>query len=181
MGTYKKGVLGFFRGKIGTVVGAVWNGIHYMRSLPDFGEDNPSPAQLNARAKIEIMGSWLKQIKAQINIGFQAFTNGTSPWSAAMGVNLKNALTGVGPDYSIDFSKLLISAGELDKINGIAVATSTDAQLDVSWVLNGSMFAGKPTDLVTLMAYNPAQAEFVLAKDAAPRSALSYDLVVPHP
>lgn len=34
MGTIKKGILGGFSGKVGTVVGGSWKGISYMRSLP---------------------------------------------------------------------------------------------------------------------------------------------------
>jgi hypothetical protein len=34
MGTIKQGILGGFSGKVGTVVGASWKGIAYMRSLP---------------------------------------------------------------------------------------------------------------------------------------------------
>lgn len=34
MGTIKKGILGGFSGKVGTVVGSSWKGIAYMRSLP---------------------------------------------------------------------------------------------------------------------------------------------------
>ena len=34
MGKIKQGILGGFRGKVGTVVGSYWNGIFYMKSLP---------------------------------------------------------------------------------------------------------------------------------------------------
>ncbi|HKG08328.1 MAG TPA: DUF6266 family protein [Pedobacter sp.] len=179
MGLYKKGILGHFRGKIGTVVGAVINGIRYMRSLPDFGEDNPTEAQLNSRAKMSLIGKWLKYWKAQIRIGYQSFTNGTSPFSAAMGYHLRYAVTGVGPLYTIDYAKVKISVGELDKINSPEVAITTDGQIDIAWAANGSMFSGKPTDLVTFMVYNPEKAEFVYAKGAVARSILSYDLMVP--
>jgi hypothetical protein len=30
MGTIKQGILGGFSGKVGTVVGGTWKGIHYM-------------------------------------------------------------------------------------------------------------------------------------------------------
>ena len=33
MGTIKKGILGGFSGKVGTVIGAAWKGIDYMRSV----------------------------------------------------------------------------------------------------------------------------------------------------
>ena len=34
MGTYNKGILGAFSGKVGPVVGATWRGKEVMRSLP---------------------------------------------------------------------------------------------------------------------------------------------------
>ena len=34
MGTYNKGILGAFSGKVGPVVGATWRGKDVMRSLP---------------------------------------------------------------------------------------------------------------------------------------------------
>ena len=34
MGTIKQGILGGFSGKVGTVVGASWKGITYMREIP---------------------------------------------------------------------------------------------------------------------------------------------------
>ena len=34
MGKIRQGILGGFRGKVGTVVGSYWNGIFYMKSLP---------------------------------------------------------------------------------------------------------------------------------------------------
>ena len=40
MGKIKQGILGGFRGKVGTVIGASWNGISYMR-----GARNPRRIQ----------------------------------------------------------------------------------------------------------------------------------------
>ena len=34
MGKIKQGILGGFRGKVGTVVGSCWNGVFYMKALP---------------------------------------------------------------------------------------------------------------------------------------------------
>ena len=33
MGKIKQGILGGFRGKVGTVIGASWNGIAYMKGI----------------------------------------------------------------------------------------------------------------------------------------------------
>ncbi|MES2454488.1 MAG: DUF6266 family protein [Bacteroidota bacterium] len=179
MGLYKKGILGYFRGKVGTVVGAVMNGIYYMRSLLDFGEDNPTVPQINVRLKMTLIGSWLKLLKAQIRVGFQSFNKGTTPFAAAMGYHLKNAVTGVAPDFTIDYTKVVISVGDLDKINSPGVATTEDAQLDFSWLANGSLQYGSATDKLTFVVYNPAKKEFAFSVGLVQRSALSYDMMLP--
>jgi hypothetical protein len=83
MGKYRKGILGYFRGKVGAVVGAIWNGIQYMRSLPDVGADNPTQAQLNVRARMALISAFLKR--------------------------LKNAITGTSSlNYTIDYTKVVL-------------------------------------------------------------------------
>ena len=50
MGQIKQGILGGFRGKVGTVIGASWNGIAYMRGIPQSQKDPKTAAQLAHRA-----------------------------------------------------------------------------------------------------------------------------------
>ena len=49
MGKIKQGILGGFKGKVGTVIGSSWNGIAYMRGLPQSTKDCKSAAQLAQR------------------------------------------------------------------------------------------------------------------------------------
>ena len=49
MGKIKQGILGGFKGKVGTVIGSSWNGIAYMRGLPQSTKDCKSAAQLVQR------------------------------------------------------------------------------------------------------------------------------------
>ena len=50
MGKIKQGILGGFRGKVGTVIGASWNGIAYMRGLAQSVKNPKTAAQLQQRA-----------------------------------------------------------------------------------------------------------------------------------
>ena len=45
MGKFKQGILGGFRGKVGTVFGSYWNGIFYMKALPQSYTKNRSGAK----------------------------------------------------------------------------------------------------------------------------------------
>ena len=49
MGKIKQGILGGFKGKVGTVIGASWNGIAYMKGLPQSQKDPKTAAQLRQR------------------------------------------------------------------------------------------------------------------------------------
>jgi len=50
MGKIKQGILGGFKGKVGTVIGASWNGIVYMRGLPQSIKNPKTAAQQAQRA-----------------------------------------------------------------------------------------------------------------------------------
>ena len=50
MGKIKQGILGGFKGKVGTVIGASWNGIAYMRGLVQSVKNPKTAAQLQQRA-----------------------------------------------------------------------------------------------------------------------------------
>ena len=49
MGKIKQGILGGFKGKVGTVIGASWNGIAYMRGLAQSVKNPKTAAQLQQR------------------------------------------------------------------------------------------------------------------------------------
>ena len=49
MGKIKQGILGGFKGKVGTVIGASWNGIAYMKGLPQSQKDPKTAAQVAQR------------------------------------------------------------------------------------------------------------------------------------
>ena len=50
MGKIKQGILGGFKGKVGTVIGASWNGIAYMRGLAQSIKNPQTEAQLKQRS-----------------------------------------------------------------------------------------------------------------------------------
>ena len=50
MGKIKQGILGGFKGKVGTVIGASWNGIAYMKGLPQSIKNPKTEAQQAQRA-----------------------------------------------------------------------------------------------------------------------------------
>jgi hypothetical protein len=84
MGTIRKGVLGGFSGKVGTVVGGSWKGISYMRSLPGKFRGKSSLLQLNQRTKFALAVNFLKPMNALLRTGWKLYAYGQSAMNAAM-------------------------------------------------------------------------------------------------
>ena len=58
MGTYNKGILGAFSGKVGPVVGATWRGKDVMRSLPKKSNRLATAFQQQQRSKFAMVFFW---------------------------------------------------------------------------------------------------------------------------
>ncbi len=72
MAKFLKGILGAFSGKVGTVIGACWKGIDYMRSLPKKSTKPPTQLQLDARYQFNLVTGFLRPISGLIKKGFQS-------------------------------------------------------------------------------------------------------------
>ena len=180
MGKYNKGILGPFMGKVGTVVGSIWNGVHYLRSLGDY-TDNPTTAQLNARAKVSLMMPFLADIKILINQGWASRAGkGLTAMNAASSYHLKNAVTGVAPLYSVDYPQVVFSLGALDGAELPDVATGAGISIDFNWTPQTTfMGGGAATDKATMLVYCPLENKFVFVKGVTPRSAGTYNMLLP--
>ncbi|RZK80548.1 MAG: hypothetical protein EOO92_07460 [Pedobacter sp.] len=179
MGKYKKGILGNFRGKVGSVIGSVWKGIYYMRSISETSSADPSPAQLNARLRFAMVINFLSNIKTTINVGYQKFTKGITPLNAAASYLLKYGVTGTAPAYEINYPKVVISVGDLDNLENLSALSSTPGEIKFDWDVNVGMQDGLPTDRVTIVAFCPELDKFITVRNVVARSATTYTLSFP--
>ena len=81
------GILGRFRGKIGTVVGVSSGGNFYMRSLPR-KRTKADPTELANRAKFKIVLNHLAPLKDLVKAGFKGHYTKTGGYRAAFAYNL---------------------------------------------------------------------------------------------
>ena len=65
MGKIKQGILGGFKGKVGTVIGSSWNGVAYMKGLPQSQKDPKTPAQVAQRNFFKEVQSLVGQLTAE--------------------------------------------------------------------------------------------------------------------
>ncbi len=158
MGKFNDGIFGSFSGRVGNVVGANWRGIDVLRKRPRKKPGRVgTAAQLEQRAKFAMVVQFLNPIKEVVGAYFSKDTKTKSRFNLATGYNLKNALVeGPGNTFELDYSKVLISKGELRGLEGGAVAAAAGNLLDVSWADNSGQGSAAATDIVVAVVYSPS-------------------------
>ena len=178
MGTIKKGILGGFSGKVGTVVGGSWKGISYMRSLPQKVKNPRTEGQVSQRTKFAITMHYLKPMTAFLRTGWKLYANKQSPFNAAMSYTLANAVDGTYPDYTIDPSKILVSRGSLLPASNCDIDTS-GGNITIMWDDNSGISNAKATDKALVAIVNPTKGEAVCDTAGAERMSCSHNLILP--
>ena len=178
MGTINKGILGGFSGKVGTVIGGTWKGIDYMRSKSSRKPGNFSAKQLEQQAKFGMMMKFLRTLGTLLTTTFQDFANGITGPNAALMYNISNAITGVYPAFSINYSLVLLSKGRLQNATAPAAAAGTTGKVNYSWTDNSGFGMAKATDQAILLVYCPATGQTVYNINGAARNAATAELDV---
>ena len=179
MGTIKKGILGGFSGKVGTVIGGTWKGIDYMRSIAASVSNPNSPAQLDHRLKFSTVIGFLKPLTALLRIGFKNQAIKMTAFNAAMSFNMKNAITGAYPAYEIDYANALISEGTLPEALNPAAVSAVAGKIAFTWGDNSSDGSAKADDKVILVVYNPVKKRAVNVVGGNTRSSGTQTITLP--
>ena len=178
MGTIKKGILGGFSGKVGTVVGASWRGIAYMRSLPLKVRNPRTEPQRMQRSKFALTLALLQPMTAFLRTGWKLYAHKQSPFNAAMSYTIANAIIGTYPDYEIDPSKVLVSRGALPTVTNTFVSFD-DGKVEFQWEDNSGVNSAKPTDKALIVILNLAKGEAITDNAGAERQDCVQKVAVP--
>jgi len=178
MGIQDKGAFGGFRNKTGPLVGRIVAGQNVITAVPRKSTKPPTAKQLDQRKKFGLITAHLSGISNLIRIGYQERELRQSPMNKAVQYHLRNAVTGVSPDFQIDHAKLMYSMGKSPLPGAIEVLGVAGAKADYSWGVSFGQHS-MPTDVVTLLVYNPEKNRFVFLEGAAARSELSFSLQLP--
>lgn len=165
-------------GRTGNNVGRRVKGKNVFSMRPHPSSKPPTPPQINQRAKFGLMAGWLSWITPLINIGFKNYEQNGSAMNAALSYNLQHAITGIAPNYLIDYAEILYSRGKLSPAF-MAEVTAAAAAVEFDWLDDFQPGYGELTDRVTVFVYNPAKDQYVTLPGAAARSALTFNLPLP--
>ncbi len=178
MGKIKQGILGGFSGKVGTVIGASWKGISYMRSIPQKIKNPRTDGQMSQRTKFAIALNFLKPMTGFLRTGYKLYTHKQTAINAAMSHVIANAIDGAYPDYLLDFTKVLVSRGALTPpANGRVVPEI--GFIAFTWDDNSGTGSAKPTDKALAVVYNPSRGEAIYDTAGSERMAGSHQIPVP--
>ncbi len=174
------GANGTWTNKLGSAIGHYTNGQNVLTALPHPSSEPPTAAQLAQQARFGLVTAFLSYIGDLVKAGFQMETKkNQSPMNVAVSYNLKNAVTGVAPDVTIDYPKLAYSMGKVDVPTNAAVESAAGAHLVFTWTAAVLSGFGHEADKATILVYNPDKDRFVSLAAAALRSALTYNLQLP--
>lgn len=170
MARINKGILGPVEGTVGTVVGANWKGISYIRSKSVGSKKTSTIEQLDHQLKFSVVVNFVSSMTSLLQQTFRSYAVKMSEVNAAFSYNYANALTGVSPDYEIDYANALVSRGNLP--NAVApVATVTGNDVHFTWADNSGAGTALATDMAVLVVFAPSLNLTIFNTAAANRSA----------
>lgn len=180
MGTIRHGANGGFKGKAGSVIGSSWKSIDYIKGLYKKRTKPATEEQLMQQAKFRVLMRFLLPITVFVRIGFgQKQADRATPMNMAFKENINTAITGLYPDYTLDYSQIRISDG-LFGDGGAASVAVDEGVMTVSWdtALN-SLYESKDDDNVYILLYKPDIDQFLSAPTPPQRADGSVDITLP--
>lgn len=179
MGTYNKGILGPFSGKVGTVVGANWRGKDVMRSLPKKTDRTPTETQLLQRNKFTAVSNFLTPISNVVSLYYGSGSGELTRRNQAMSYHMKEAVTYVNPNFEILFDKVQISKGDLLGIQNPTASSPAAGEIKFNWEDNSGQGSAKNTDQLIVVLYSPLEDIYYTNGNAATRDAARVTLTLP--
>lgn len=179
MATFEKGILGGFSGKVGNVVGARWRGKDIMRSVPVRGAYTPTPSQLEQQERFTVVAHFLTPMKPIVGKYFGKKQGDKSVFNLATSYHIKEAVIGTLGAFEMDYTKVLISKGEL---RGLANPTATAAAaqvIDLAWTDNSGQGYANADDQLMVVAYCENLDIYQLFEGVAQRDAGAANLSMP--
>ena len=132
MAIYSNGILGEFRGKVGSVVGSSWNGIPVIRKVPVRKETEYSDLQKQQWAKFRLMTGFLRPLTELFNQTFKNSAVGMTCYNKAFSEN-SQAITGEYPAISIDYPQIVLSKGRLPYGEPPTISSPEEGKLLLTW------------------------------------------------
>ena len=179
MGKISQGILGGFSGKVGNVIGATWKGIDYMRIKPSSVANPRTPGQLDQRSKFATVLRFLQPMTDFLRVGFRLYAIKMTQFNNAMSYNLNNAVTGMYPNFMIDYANALVTRGNLTGAFNAAASSPAAGSVEITWNDNSGSGSALATDRALIVLLNTQRQEAMFTTQGPERSVGSETISVP--
>lgn len=177
MGKFQVGILGGFQGKVGTVVGGRWKGIDYMRHVGRKSNKPPTQAQLEQQARFTVVTRFIARINRLVQVSFKD-TPELTGGNVAFAYNYEKALTGVYPAFDLDYSKCLVSKGDLQNGTLPVAAPVAGGLIKFDWQDNTGDTLANADDKSVHVVYCAETNQAVVTMMGADRTAKTHSVNV---
>jgi hypothetical protein len=135
--------------------------------------------QLAQQVRFKMMSQFMRPLRSLVDITFRNYAINMTPANSALSYNLDNAVTGVYPAQSIDYSKVLLSRGNLAVAATPAAIAGAAGKMTFTWVDNSTTKANaNTTDIAVLVAYDVVDNNCIYNLNGGTRSAATAPLDV---
>lgn len=175
------GILGGFSGAVGTVIGSTnKNGDDLIRVKNKKKRTSNTARQVNQRTKFGMVLEFMTPLNPLVKIGCREVSgDGMNPLNYACKTALSTAVIGDAPDFTLDYSKVLISKGK------VAQPTDTTAELtagvvNFNWIDNSTTSTGEASVYAVLVVYNAMNLQLSYSIGASTKADKTGSLPIPN-
>ncbi|MFH0867289.1 MAG: DUF6266 family protein [Bacteroidota bacterium] len=147
-------ITGRTKKKFGTAVFSKQFGKNTMRTKPIEVRNPKTLLQRQQRSKFALMVELSRMFMGFIRIGFKQVSIGMSQFNTFMKSNIYNVITGTYPNYTIDFTKLIVTKGTLTGADGGTAAAASGRKVNIGWNDNSGTGDALATDKAMQLIIN---------------------------
>lgn len=180
MARFLNGANGNFRGKVGSVIGSSWKGIHYIKGLYKKSTVPATEAQRDIRERFRVLMNFFNPLPEVLKLGFGHIDKRRkTPMNIALRRNFHEAVLKGTDGYALSYPDIRLSSGGLMNPSRIQLTNVGDVII-VDWGANVNWLNGTPEDRVVVLLYNVEQNLFLTSEEEQPlRSEVQATVEVP--
>ena len=167
------------RGKFATAVFSKQFGKNTMRSKPLQVANPRTQKQMEQRTKFSLMVELSRMFLPFIKTSFKQVAVGMSEFNMFMKTNIGNVITGTYPDYTIDFTQLIVAKGTLTGVENGAAVAGAGHLVNYTWDDNTGVADALATDKAMALVINYDKGAVAQDLTTTTRADGSLALVVP--
>jgi hypothetical protein len=175
MARFLSTTFGKISGRHGTAVASVVKGENVIRVYTP--PSNPNTiAQQAQRLKFAMIANAMNPLRSIITIGF----GDKRGYYQAVSLALRNAISGIYPDFSINYARIVLSSGSLPQSPLVSLSALTNMNVSVNWDIT-LISSGTSNDVVYAVFLNPVNQTLVFSEAQAVRDDGTLTVILPAP